>query len=61
MALLYLLDDETDVAVDEQGWEWDLIEGTWRPRKEWVPPVLRLVGTDPQQASSDASAETPGE
>lgn len=45
MALLYLLDD--DIAVDEQGLEWDLIDGAWRPREEWQPPQLRLVVTDP--------------
>ncbi len=55
MALLYLLDD--DMAVDEQGLEWDLIDGTWRPREDWKPPVLRLVVTDPLLASPDASAE----
>ena len=56
MALLYLLDD--DVAVDEQGWEWDLIDGAWRPREDREPPMLRLVVTDPLPASPDASAET---
>jgi hypothetical protein len=56
MALLYLLDD--DVAVDERGWEWDLIDGTWRPREEWAPPKLRLVVADPPNASREASAET---
>lgn len=59
MALLYLLDD--DVAVDEQGWEWDLIDGAWRPREERQPPALRLVVTDPQPASPDASADTSGQ
>ena len=61
MALLYLLDDVADVAVDEQGWEWDLIDGAWRPREERKPPALRLVVTDPQHASPGASAETFGE
>lgn len=59
MALLYLLDD--DMAVDEQGWEWDLIDGAWRPREERQPPKLRLIVTDPQPASPDARAETPAE
>ena len=55
MALLYLLDD--DMAVDEQGWEWDLIDGAWRPREDWQPPKLRLIVTDPPHASGDASAD----
>lgn len=55
MALLYLLDD--DMAVDEQGWEWDLIDGAWRPREDWQPPKLRLIVADPQHASTDASAD----
>lgn len=59
MALLYLLDD--DMAVDEQGWEWDLIDGAWRPREERQPPKLRLIVTDPQLASPDARVETPAE
>lgn len=59
MALLYLLDD--DVAVDEQGWEWDLIDGAWRPREERKQPELRLIVTHPQHASLDASAETSSE
>jgi hypothetical protein len=55
MALLYLLDD--DVAVDEQGWEWDLIDGAWRPREDWHPPKLHLIVTDPpQRTSPDAHA-----
>jgi hypothetical protein len=53
MALLYLLDD--DVAVDEEGWEWDLIDGTWRPRKDRQPPTLRLVVSDPPQQSSEGA------
>lgn len=59
MALLFLLDD--DVAVDEQGWEWDLIDGAWRPRETWEPPKLRLIVTSPQQVSDNAGAQSPDE
>lgn len=46
MALLYLFDDD-DVAVDEDGWEWEHFDdGTWRPRAERRSPQLRLVATD---------------
>lgn len=55
MALLYLLDD--DVAVDEQGWEWDLIDGAWRPREDRQPPKLRLIVTDPPQYTSPDAHE----
>ncbi len=54
MALLYLLDD--DLAVDEQGWEWDLIEGTWRPREEKKARPLRLIVTRPSESPGEGNS-----
>jgi hypothetical protein len=60
MALLYLLND--DIAVDEQGWEWDLVDGAWCPREDWQPPTLRLiVGDSPPPTPEGVCVETPSD
>lgn len=48
MALLYVLDD--DVAVDDDGCEWHLVEGAWRPSR-LRPSRLRLVVSEPATPS----------
>jgi hypothetical protein len=52
MALLYLF-DEDGIAVDEDGWEWEHVDGTWRPKAEGKVVELRLVVTG-EQADSPA-------
>lgn len=61
MALLYLLDD--DLAVDEEGWEWGLVGGTWHPVEEPNTPHppkarhLRLVAPPSESMACNDPAE----